>query len=190
VINLSMCSIVARNCKLKFFNYAVRGFMAKHKEDAGFFILTLAYASSSLTVYICEIYSSPRAASDGVYHMAAESEILRKHLDQLLFDIKRGFLQYTVLALINQCPKYAYEIKSDVYRVTGGTFDIDRNNLYKKLRALEKDGILKSTEHSSEMGANRKYYVLTPFGKKFFKEVSKVMVPVIDSFYNRIHEFS
>lgn len=122
--------------------------------------------------------------------MASENEIIRKHLDQLLFDIKRGFLQYTILALIHQGPKYAYDIKKDVYRVTGGTFDIDRNNLYKKLRTLEKDGILKSTEQSSEMGANRKYYLLTPFGKKFFKEVSNLMIPVIDSFYSRIHEFS
>lgn len=121
---------------------------------------------------------------------SSEDRIIEKHLDQLLFDIKRGFLQFTVLALINQGPKYAYEIKSDVFRVTGGTFDIDRNNLYKKLRTLEQEGILKSTEKSSEMGANRKYYSLTPFGKKFFQEVAKLMVPVVDSFYNKIHELS
>lgn len=118
---------------------------------------------------------------------SSEARIIEKHLDQLLFDIKRGFLQFTVLALINQGPKYAYEIKAEVFRVTGGTFDIDRNNLYKKLRTLEQEGILKSIEKSSEMGANRKYYSLTPFGKKFFKEVSKLMVPVVDSFYNKIH---
>ena len=89
--------------------------------------------------------------------MDSESKIIEKHLEQLLFDIKRGFLQFTVLALINQGPKYAYEIKSDVYKVTAGTFDIDRNNLYKKLRTLEQEGILKCTEKSSEMGMSIEY---------------------------------
>ncbi len=119
-----------------------------------------------------------------------EDRIIKKHLEQLLFDIKRGFLQYTVLALINQGPKYAYELKNEVYQVTDGAFDIDRNNLYKKLRILEQEGILKSTKKASEKGANRKYYSLTPFGKKVFGEVKKMLVPVIDSFYKKIHELS
>ena len=113
-----------------------------------------------------------------------EDRIIAKHIEQLLFDIKRGFLQFIVLSLINRGPTYAYEIKSEVYRVTGGTFDIDRNNLYKKLRILEREGILVSNEEPSEQGANRKYYALTPFGKRFLKEISRLMVPVIESFYN------
>lgn len=120
--------------------------------------------------------------------MKNEKTIVKKHLEQLLFDIKRGFLQFVVLSLINHGPKYAYEIKQDVYRVTGGTFDIDRNNLYKKLRTLEQDGILKSFAKSSAKGANRKYYTLTPFGKKFFKEVFCLMQPVIDSFFERMQD--
>jgi len=118
--------------------------------------------------------------------MNTERAIIEKHLEQLLFDIKRGFLQYVVLSLIDQGPKYAYEIKLKVYSVTGGTFDIDRNNLYKKLRTLEHEGILKSSEKPSDQGANRKYYSLTPFGKNFLKEVSSLMQPVIESFYNRM----
>ncbi len=118
--------------------------------------------------------------------MNTERAIIEKHLEQLLFDIKRGFLQYVVLSLIDQGPKYAYEIKEKVYAVTGGTFDIDRNNLYKKLRTLEHEGILKSSEKPSDQGANRKYYSLTPFGKSFLKEVSSLMQPVIESFYNRM----
>ena len=117
-----------------------------------------------------------------------EEKIINKHVEQLLFDIKRGFLQFIVLSLINKRPKYAYEIKDDVYKITGGTFDIDRNNLYKKLRILEREGILSSTEEPSTQGANRKYYTLTPFGKRFLKEVAKLMVPVIESFYENIRK--
>jgi PadR family transcriptional regulator PadR len=115
-----------------------------------------------------------------------EQQILSKHLEQLQFDIKRGFLQFTVLSLISRSPKYAYEIKDEIYKITEGAFDIDRNNLYKKLRTLEAEGILQSFKEPSAQGANRKYYSLTPFGKSFLKEISTLMVPVIDSFYENI----
>ncbi len=107
-------------------------------------------------------------------------------MEQLLFDIKRGFLQFVVLSLIAQGPKYAYEIKHQVYQVTGGAFDIDLNNLYKKLRSLEKEKILKSSEKPSVQGANRKYYSLTTYGNKFFSEVLTRMKPVIGLFYGRM----
>jgi DNA-binding PadR family transcriptional regulator len=117
-----------------------------------------------------------------------EQKIIHGHIEQLLFDVKRGFLQFIVIALIDQRPRYAYEIKNEVFRITKGTFDIDRNNLYKKLRTLEADGILKSEEEPSSHGANRKYYSLTAFGKKFLKEISRLMLPVIDSFYEHIRK--
>jgi PadR family transcriptional regulator PadR len=115
-----------------------------------------------------------------------EQQILSKHLEQLQFDIKRGFLQFTVLSLLSRRPKYAYELKDEVYETTDGVFDIDRNNLYKKLRTLETDGILQSVKEPSAQGANRKYYSLTPFGNSFLKEISALIVPVIDSFYENI----
>jgi PadR family transcriptional regulator PadR len=118
--------------------------------------------------------------------MKTGRSIIEHHLEHLLFDIKRGFLQFVVLSLIAQGPKYAYEIKRQVYQATGGAFDIDLNNLYKKLRALEKEEILKSSKKPSAQGANRKYYALTPFGNRFFSEALKLMRPVIGSFYGRM----
>lgn len=115
-----------------------------------------------------------------------KEKIIRSYMDQMVFDLKRGFLQYIVLSLINRGPKYAYEIKDRVFQVTGGEFDIDRNNLYKRLRTMEAEGILKSHEKPSVQGANRKYYSLTPFGKKFFQDISSILNPVIESFYERV----
>ena len=118
--------------------------------------------------------------------MKKNQSIIERHMEQLLFDIKRGFLQFVVLSLIAQGPKYAYELKNQVYQVTGGAFDIDLNNLYKKLRSLENEKILKRTEKPSAQGANRKYYSLTPFGNIFFSEVLTLMNPVIGLFYDRM----
>jgi PadR family transcriptional regulator, regulatory protein PadR len=108
--------------------------------------------------------------------------IVKRHMDQLIFDLKRGFLQFAVLALINQDAKYAYEIKAEILKITNGLFDIDRNNLYKKLRSLERDGILKSFAEPSTQGANRKYYELTSFGKKLLEEMYGLLRPVMDTF--------
>ena len=109
-------------------------------------------------------------------------KIISGHVSQVLFDVKRGFLLFMVLSIIKKQVTYAWDIKEKVYNITGGLFDIDRNNLYKKLRMLEQEGILKSIEKPSSHGANRKYYSLTPFGRKFHREISTLMFPVIDSF--------
>jgi len=111
-----------------------------------------------------------------------KQQVVRRHMDQLIFDLKRGFLQFATLALINQGAKYAYEIKEEVLKITNGLFDIDRNNLYKKLRSLERDGLLKSYAEPSTQGANRKYYSLTPFGKKLLDEMYGLLRPVMDTF--------
>ena len=114
--------------------------------------------------------------------------IIEKQTNQLVFDLKRGFLQFVTLYLISQQPRYAYEIKDEILKITGGTFDIDRNNLYKKLRLLEKEGILKSQLEPSQQGADRKYYSITPFGKKLFNEMYQLLIPVMGSLHKRIKQ--
>ena len=111
---------------------------------------------------------------------------IKKHIDQLNFDLKRGFLQFVTIHLISQGPKYAHEIKEEILNITRGNFDIDMNNLYKKLRLLEKDGFLKSCLKPSNYGANRKYYAITPFGRKLHNQMHQLLIPVMASLHNRI----
>ena len=115
-----------------------------------------------------------------------KSDIINKHINQLNLDLKRGFLQFVTLYLIFQCPRYAHEIKEEILNITRGVFDIDRNNLYKKLRLLEKDGILKSHLKHSRYGADRKYYSITPFGKKLYIKMHQLLIPVMSSLQKRI----
>ena len=116
----------------------------------------------------------------------SNNDIIKKQIDQLTFDLKRGFLQFVTLHLISQKPRYAYEIKEEILTITRGAFDIDRNNLYKKLRLLEKDGVLKSYMKPSTYGADRKYYDITPFGKKLYNEMHQLLIPVMSSVHKRI----
>jgi len=117
---------------------------------------------------------------------ASNKGIIEKQIEQLLFDLKRGFLQFVTLHIISEKPRYAYEIKEEILKITRGSFDIDRNNLYKKLRLLEKDGILKSHLKPSQQGADRKYYAMTPFGKKLFAEMYQLLIPVMASLHKSI----
>ena len=111
--------------------------------------------------------------------------VIEKEIGQLIFDLKRGFIQFVTLHLICEKPRYAYEIKEDILKLTRGTFDIDRNNLYKKLRMLEWDGFLKSQHKPSNHGANRKYYSITPHGKKLYKEMCQILISVMASLHQR-----
>lgn len=115
-----------------------------------------------------------------------KSDIIKKQIDQLNFDLKRGFLQFVTLHLISQRPRYTYEIKEEILNITRGAFDIDRNNLYKKLRLLEKDGILKSQLKPSNHGADRKYYSITPFGRKLYNEMYQLLIPIMSSLHKKI----
>ncbi len=115
-----------------------------------------------------------------------ENEVVRKYHDQIVFDLKRAFLQFITLLIIDQGPKYTYEIKAEILKQTRGGFDIDRNNLYKKLRSLERDGILKSHMEPSERGAQRKYYTITPLGKKLLKRNFDLMSPLMQSLRDNI----
>jgi DNA-binding PadR family transcriptional regulator len=114
------------------------------------------------------------------------NEIIRKQIDQLNLDLKRGFLQFVTIHLIAQRPMYAYEIKEQILNITKGTFDIDRNNLYKKLRLLENDGILESRRERSNQGADRKYYSITSFGRRLYKEMYELLIPVMASLHKTI----
>jgi PadR family transcriptional regulator PadR len=110
---------------------------------------------------------------------------IKKEVEQLLFDLKRGFIQFVTLYLICEKPRYAYEIKEDILKITRGAFDVDRNNLYKKLRMLEKGGFLKSQLKPSKQGANRKYYSITPHGKKLYNEMFQILIPVMSSLHQQ-----
>ena len=115
-----------------------------------------------------------------------QKEIIKQHHDQIVFDLKRSFLQFITLFLINQGSKYTYEIKAEILKLSKGGFDIDRNNLYKKLRLLEKDGILKSKLEPSIKGAQRKYYTITPQGKTLLNKSRETLYPLLLAFRENI----
>jgi PadR family transcriptional regulator, regulatory protein PadR len=77
--------------------------------------------------------------------------------------LRRGVLEYCVLALLRGTERYSYEIvhalgEADGLVTTEGT-------LYPLLSRLRKDALVTTTWRESETGPPRRYYRLTPSGE-------------------------
>ena len=61
---------------------------------------------------------------------------------------------------------YGYEILQEASRRSANAFEFKEGTLYPALHQLEKRGEIKSVWRTAENGRERKYYSLTPKGRK------------------------
>ncbi|MDQ5932526.1 MAG: PadR family transcriptional regulator [Candidatus Saccharimonadales bacterium] len=93
------------------------------------------------------------------------------HVDALVNEwdevYKKGQLSLWVLLSIFDQKKYAAEISDYMYDVTGGTFEVKEQSLYRALRRFKGMGMVSvSEEDSPNGGPKRKFYELTPTGRE------------------------
>ena len=93
--------------------------------------------------------------------------------------LKKGFLEYCVLAALRQDDSYGYKIVKDV----SNYIEISESTLYPILKRLEGSGFVStySTEHNGRL---RKYYHITDEGKVHIDEFLKTEKDV-----KRIYKF-
>jgi PadR family transcriptional regulator, regulatory protein PadR len=75
----------------------------------------------------------------------------------------RGVLDLCLLALLKDRPVYGYEVARQL-KARG--LDIGAGSVYPLLARLERAGDVRSQEKSSPTGPPRKYWVLTPTGRR------------------------
>lgn len=80
--------------------------------------------------------------------------------------IKRGSGELAILALLDQQPLHGYEISKRIAQQTGGVLQFNLASLYPLLYHLEKRGCVKGKWEEAASGRQRRYYHLTPKGKK------------------------
>jgi transcriptional regulator len=80
--------------------------------------------------------------------------------------IKRGSGELAILALLHQGPLHGYEISKRIEQVTGGVLQFNLASLYPLLYRMEKRGWVKGQWEDAASGRKRRYYHLTPKGKK------------------------
>lgn len=81
-------------------------------------------------------------------------------------NIKRGSAELAMLAVLSEGPLHGYEIARRIERQTRGVLHFDVASLYPLLYRLEKRGWVNGTWEVSAHGRKRRYYRLTPAGKK------------------------
>lgn len=91
----------------------------------------------------------------------------QKVLDSWEETYKRGLLTMWLLLAVRDEPKYAAEIADFVASNTNGTMTADSRSLYRAMRRLSQLELVELTLAPGERtGAERKYYGLTPTGRR------------------------
>ena len=78
----------------------------------------------------------------------------------------KGSISLLLLNLLSRGELYGYEILQEASRRSANAFEFKEGTLYPALHQLEKKGQIKSEWRTAENGRERKYYWLTPKGRK------------------------
>lgn len=103
-----------------------------------------------------------------------------KILEGLILELRRGTLVISVLSQLKK-PHYGYSLSS---RLKEKGLNIDQNTLYPLLRRLESQNLLDSSWVLEE-SRQRRYYVLSKFGKEILVKLTKEWNDM-DSVMNRL----
>jgi PadR family transcriptional regulator, regulatory protein PadR len=81
-------------------------------------------------------------------------------------ELMRGVGPVAVLKLLERSEMYGYEIVQALARSTDGLLELGQSTLYPMLYNLEAKGLVEASWRDSDAGRERKYYRLTPKGKR------------------------
>lgn len=104
--------------------------------------------------------------------------------------LPRNFLRPCVLLLLREQPAHGYDLLERL-RPLGFTRD-DPGRLYRALRALEADGLVRSAWEGSDSGPDRRVYELTRAGMEELHAHAKALdetMRVLGRFLSRFEEF-
>ncbi len=97
------------------------------------------------------------------------------------------FSEPALLLLLRERPTHGYELLEALPALTGEA-RVDMGNLYRVLRALEEDGLVKSRWEAGAPGPAKRTYELTAEGKRLLDEWAAALGRSrerIDAFLNR-----
>jgi PadR family transcriptional regulator PadR len=81
-------------------------------------------------------------------------------------ELLKGSISLLILKLLSEREMYGYEIIQEAARRSGDVFQFKEGTLYPALHHLHRRGYLRSEWRVGDTGRERKYYGLTPKGRK------------------------
>lgn len=83
--------------------------------------------------------------------------------ESLITQMRRGTLEYCVLALLRDRPRYGFDLVRTLAQADG--LVTSEGTIYPLLSRLRRDGLVTTSWHESPSGPPRRYYQLTPAGQ-------------------------
>ncbi|HSX17723.1 MAG TPA: PadR family transcriptional regulator [Patescibacteria group bacterium] len=88
---------------------------------------------------------------------------------KLSSDLLRGHTDTILLRLLSEGDKYGYEITKMVTERSGNQYELNEATMYSSMKRLEKDGHIVAYWGDESQGGRRRYYRITPSGRKLYK---------------------
>ena len=101
------------------------------------------------------------------------------------------FIEPSLLLLLRDHPVHGYELQERLSELADGDEPVGAGNLYRILRALEDEGLVKSEWHADLPGPAKRTYELTPAGRRVldrWAEALRDMQGVIATFVDRYEQ--
>jgi PadR family transcriptional regulator PadR len=93
---------------------------------------------------------------------------------------RRDVFPLLVLHLIQREPAYGNRLIEEIEGITEGVISVNPNTIYPLLRELEEQGMIKGEwEHPDRR--TRRYYAITPAGRKEYRRLVAEVEPFLDS---------
>ncbi|EMA67803.1 transcriptional regulator, PadR-like family protein [Halorubrum aidingense JCM 13560] len=80
----------------------------------------------------------------------------------------KGLISYLVLELLDERPRYGYELLGEITAISGGHWEPSYGSVYPILYKFEEDGVAERVERADE--PDRKYFALTEAGREMLVE--------------------
>lgn len=84
-----------------------------------------------------------------------------------------GSTALLILKLLEGTDMYGYQMIEELNRKSNNVFKLKAGTLYPLLHSLEQKGMLNSYEKTADQARIRKYYNITPKGRKHLREKTK-----------------
>jgi PadR family transcriptional regulator PadR len=90
----------------------------------------------------------------------------------------RGFTNYIILSILSEFDSYGYEITKIIDSVSEQNIKLTEATLYIALKKMNQNELIESYNGKNKKGMNRRYYQITPKGKKKLKLFRKDWVMI------------
>jgi PadR family transcriptional regulator PadR len=97
-------------------------------------------------------------------------------------EIRRGLLQYAVLAIVKRHDEgiHGYGIVRELDERTDGLLEVKEGTLYPILHRLKRERLLNDRVEKSDSGPRRKVYVLTGEGDRVYRKLTAILGDIFE----------